>query len=301
MFLFLILNYERKETNNLPRKKIGQNGRKRVCLFFKSMFEQIGTYLTTTPLYSVEMISILVLVGAFVGFINTVAGMATIISYALFMAMGMPINIANATTRFGVLAQFSVTSAVFRKQGYLDLRLATKVGIPVAIGAFLGAELAALLPTNVIEWTTGCVIPIIAVLLFIDKKKITDRYESLSHSNMSIWKYLVFFIIGIYGGFTHVGVGLLIMFGSFFLLGLDLLHANAIKQFAVVIYTPIALVIFALHGQINWPVALIYALGNITGGYFASKVAIRWGERFIRVCVLIVVLAMSFWLIYKQF
>jgi len=265
------------------------------------MFEQIGTYLSTAPLYSAEMISILILVGAFVGFINTVAGMATIISYALFMAMGMPINIANATTRIGVLAQFSVTSAVFRKEGYLDLRLATKVGIPVGIGAFLGAEFAALLPTNLIEWVTGSVIPLIALLLFVDKKKFTDRYESLSNSNMSIWKYLIFFIIGIYGGFTHIGVGLLIMFGSFFLLGIDLLHANAIKQFAVVIYTPIALVIFAFHGLVNWPVALIYAVGNITGGYIASKVAIRWGERFIKISVLIVVLAMSFWLIYKQF
>jgi len=265
------------------------------------MFEQIGTYLSTTPLYSVEIISVLILVGAFVGFINTVAGMATIISYALFMAMGMPINIANATTRIGVLAQFSVTSAVFRNEGYLDLRLATKVGIPVGIGAFLGAEFAALLPTNLIEWVTGSVIPLIALLLFVDKKKVTDRYESLSNSNMTLWKYLIFFLIGIYGGFTHIGVGLLIMFGSFFLLGIDLLHANAIKQFAVVIYTPIALVIFAIHGLVNWPVALIYAIGNITGGYIASKVAIRWGERFIKVCVLIVVLAMSSWLIYKQF
>ncbi len=265
------------------------------------MFEQISTYLSSTPLYSVEMITILIFTGAFVGFINTVAGMATSISYALFMAMGMPINVANATTRFGVLAQFSVTSAVFRKEGYLDLLLATKVGIPVAIGAFLGAEFAAILPTTIIEWTTGCLIPLIALLLFVDKKKLNDRFKSIPNPNMTPWKYLVFFLFGIYGGFTHIGVGLLIMFGSFFLLGIDLLHANAIKQFAVVIYTPIALVIFTLHGHVNWPVALIYAAGNISGGYIASKVAIRWGERFIKVSVLVVVLAMSFWLIYKQF
>jgi uncharacterized membrane protein YfcA len=81
--------------------------------------------------------------------------MATIISYALFMAMGMPINIANATTRIGVLAQFSVTSAVFRKEGYLDLRLATKVGIPVGHWGIFGSRIccfAAHQPNRMGHW-----------------------------------------------------------------------------------------------------------------------------------------------------
>ncbi|MDD2595522.1 MAG: sulfite exporter TauE/SafE family protein [Bacteroidales bacterium] len=264
------------------------------------MFEQIANFLSTTPIWSVEMLSVLIGVGAFVGFVNTIAGLATSISYALFMAMGMPINIANATTRFGVLAQFSVNSLIFKKKGYLDVSLATKVGIPVALGAFLGAELASKLPTNIIEITMGCMLPVMGVLLLIDKKKFTEKYKLTGSSKMSVWKYLIFFIIGIYGGFTHAGVGLLIMFGSFLFLGLDLVHSNAIKQLAVVIYTPIALVIFAYHGQINWPVALIYSIGNIIGGVAASMVAIRWGEKIIKICVLIVVLAMSAYLIAKQ-
>lgn len=280
-----------------------QNGRQfGLNIFtFVAMFEEISYFLANTPLWSVEMISILIVVGAFVGFINTIAGLATSISYALFMAMGMPINIANATTRFGVLAQFSVNSFIFKKKGYLDVSLAIKVGIPVAIGAFVGAELASKLSTNIIEVVMGCMLPVMGFLLLIDKKKVADKYNLNYTPNMTVWKYFAFFIIGVYGGFTHAGVGLLIMFGSFLFLGLDLLHANAIKQLAVVIYTPIALTVFAYHGQINWPVALIYAIGNIIGGVTASKVAIKWGEKVIKICVLIVVLAMSAYLIIKQF
>lgn len=265
------------------------------------IFETIGDFLITTPFWHPEMIAVLVGVGAFVGFVNTIAGMATVISYALFMAMGMPINIANATTRVGVLLQFSTNSFIFRKEGLLDVSLATKVGIPVALGAIVGAEMASYLPVHIIEIATGTLLPLVGLMLLVDKKRLMARFHIASEPNMSFWKYLLFFVLGIYGGFTHAGIGLLVIFSSFLFLGQDLMHANAIKQLTTVIYTPVALVIFALHGQINWPVALIYAVGNIIGGVVASKVAIYWGERFLKISVLVVVVVMSCYLILKQF
>ena len=116
---------------------------------------------------------------------------------------------------------------------------------------------------------------------------------------ISVFKVIAFFIIGIYGGFTHAGVGLLIMFGSFFMMGMDLIHSNAIKQFAVVIYTPLALLIFILHGQVNWPIALIYSIGNIAGGILGSYASIKGGDKFIRVSVAIVIFAVSGWMLFK--
>lgn len=265
------------------------------------MMEQIAVFLSSTPYWDPRMIILLIAVGAFVGFINTVAGLATVISYSLFMIMGMPINIANATSRVGVLLQFSANSLIFKKEGLLDVKLATKVGIPVAVGALFGAEMAAVFRTDIIEVVTGILLPLIAMLLFVDKKKFSEKYHIAGGAKMSPVKYVIFFIIGVYGGFTHAGIGLLVIFGSFIFLGQDLLHSNAIKQLTTVIYTPVALVIFAIHGQINWPVALIYAVGNVLGGVVASKVAIKWGEKFIKISVVAVVGIVSFYLLWKQF
>ena len=297
--------------------------------------EQITTYLQNAPLFSVGMISILIFVGFFVGFINTIAGMATAISYALFMIMGLPINIANGTTRFGVLAQFITSSVIFKKKGYLDVKIGTWVGIPVGIGALIGAEFVAILKPAIIETIMGILLPIMAILLFLDMEKIipalqkiftkgesslqtnqqnTKQVTSLQtrsaisnsasntppHYPLTWWKFIAFIIIGIYGGFTHAGVGLLIMFGSFFMIGLDLLRSNAIKQLAVVIYTPIALLIFIIHGQVNWPIALIYAIGNILGGIAGSYASIKGGAKFIKVAVAIVIFTMSGWLLFRN-
>ncbi|MEF9931128.1 MAG: sulfite exporter TauE/SafE family protein [Bacteroidales bacterium] len=283
-----------------------------------AMVETFLNYLHTAPLFSPGIIALLIGIGFFVGFINTIAGMATAISYAVFMAMGLPINVANGTTRLGVFAQFLVSSAIFKKKGYLDVKVGAHVGIPVGIGAFVGAELAAILRPQLIETIMGILLPIMAILLFVDTSKLGAKAKStlgLTNSKQSNvenkieqpcaksftwWKTIAFIIIGIYGGFTHAGVGLLIMFGSFFMLGLDMLRSNAIKQFAVVIYTPIALMIFIFHGQVNWPIALIYAIGNIAGGVAGSYASIKGGAKFIKASVALAIFVMSGWLLYKN-
>ncbi len=264
------------------------------------MFTTIADFLLNTNPFSPSMLTILVLVGFVVGFINTLAGMATALSYVLFMAMGMPINVANGTTRVGVLSQFAVSTLIFRKKGYLDTKIGTKVGIPVAIGSIIGAQLVAVLNTQIVEIVMGVLLPIMALSLMTDSK-ISVKEKSAVKDNLTPLKFIVFVIIGIYGGFTHAGVGILIIFGSVFFYGLDMLKANAIKQFAVLLYTPLALAVFIWHGQVNWPIALIYAVGNVAGAIVASRVAISWGVRFINWVVAIAVISVSFWLIYKQF
>ena len=268
------------------------------------MFEQLHNFLSTTPFTDYRIILLLIGLGAIVGFINTIAGMATAISYGLFMMMGLPINVANGTTRVGVLLQFITTSAIFKKKGYLDMKTGWKVGIPVGCGAIFGALLAAVLHVKVIEIVMAILLPIMSILLFIDRKKVAAKRQEaqgFTGSRLSdFWIFLIFTAIGVYGGFTHSGVGLLIMFGSFFLLGLDMIRSNAIKQFAVVVYTPLALTVFIIYGQVHWGIALIYAAGNIIGGILGSYASIKGGEKFIKIFVTVIIITMCTILIIRH-
>ena len=140
-----------------------------------SMIEELHNFLSTTPVTDYRMIILLICCGAFVGFINTIAGMATALSYGLFMMMGLPINVANGTTRVGVLLQFLTTSAIFKKEGYLDMKTGWRVGIPVGCGAIFGALLAAVLKVKVIEIVMAILLPIMSVLLFIEFRQQIHR------------------------------------------------------------------------------------------------------------------------------
>ena len=90
------------------------------------------------------------------------------------------------------------------------------------------------------------------------------------------------------------------MFGSFFLLGLDMIRSNAIKQFAVVVYTPLALTVFIIYGQVHWGIALIYAAGNIIGGILGSYASIKGGEKFIKIFVTVIIITMCTILIIRH-
>ncbi|MEZ7953745.1 MAG: sulfite exporter TauE/SafE family protein, partial [Bacteroidales bacterium] len=174
------------------------------------MIENFTNFIQTADPLSAGMISLLIGVGIFVGFVNTLAGMATALSYALFMAMGMPINVANGTTRVGVLAQFAVSSVMFKKSGYLDTKLATKVGIPVAIGSLAGAQAAAVLNPSVMEIAMGIMLPIMAIMLLYSqhRRSKADASSTASSSTsstaaaksqaFSAAKFIAFMFIGAY-------------------------------------------------------------------------------------------------------
>ena len=260
----------------------------------------IFDYLRTADVFSIPMIAILVGVGALVGFINTVAGGATAISYMLFMGMGMPANEANGTTRLGVTLQFLTSSIIYNSKGYLDLKRATIVGIPVALGSIGGAQVASVINVQTFEIALSCALLIMLFLMFYDSQRFLQE-DTDKLTRKITWKiWLIYLVIGFYGGFTHIGVGIFIIIASVLLLGYGLQRANAVKQYAVLLYAPLAMLVFALHGQVHWGIAAIYAVGNVTGAMVATKVAISWGANFIRWSLAAVILVFAGYLLYKN-
>jgi len=264
------------------------------------MFENITAYLQTADIYSPPMLTILIVVGFVVGIINTVAGSATAITYMLFMAMGMPISVANATSRIGVLLQFTTSSIIFKKKGFLNFKEAFKIGVPVMIGSIFGAIFASLINQHIFEVVLAIFLVIMVFFMFYDAKMFINGNQEKKLEKFTIIKWLVFCLVGFYGGFTHIGVGILLIFASVMILGMNILEANAIKQFAVMLYTPLALIVFAIHGKVYWEVGLIYSVGNVLGAIAGTKMTIRFGGNFIRWCVAAIIIVFVGHLILKN-
>ena len=64
---------------------------------------------------SINEIILLLVSGVVVGIINTLGGGGSVITMSLFMAMGMPISIANGTNRIAVLLQNLSATMPFRQ------------------------------------------------------------------------------------------------------------------------------------------------------------------------------------------
>jgi uncharacterized membrane protein YfcA len=68
--------------------------------------------------------------------------------------------------------------------------------------------------------------------------------------------------------------------------------------FVIFFYTIIALIVFIMSGNVSWPLGLTLAVGNATGAWIGSHWAVDKGEKWIRVVLVVTVLAFAirlFW------
>lgn len=247
------------------------------------------SFFTNIDIYSWQIISVLILSGVLVGIINTLAGSGTAISYYLFILLGLPPHIANGTTRPSVILQTLAATLSFKKQNVLDLKKGIKLSIPTVLGSILGASIAVKIDKDIFEIVVGFVMLLMLFFIFYKPEVwIKGKAEKIKEKP-SIIQYIVFFAIGVYGGFIHIGVGIFLLAALVLLSGYDLVKANALKVFIVMVYSPVTLIIFMYNNQVNYYLGLIVAIGNIFGGYYASKYAVKWGASFVRWVLIIVV------------
>jgi len=239
------------------------------------------------------IVAALIVSGVFVGFINTLAGGGTIISLSLFMFLGLPANIANGTNRVAVILQNMTSVSEFRRKKVLDFKKANKLAIPTMIGAIIGAQIASDINEEVFRKAVGVVMIMMMYFILTKPSQWLKGTETLMEKPVSWIQVVIFFVIGVYGGFVQVGVGYFILAGVVLGAGYDLVKANAIKVWIVLLYTPLALVVFILNDQVRWDFGLIHAIGNIIGAYVASRFAVSWGANFVRWFVIVVIVVFA--------
>jgi uncharacterized membrane protein YfcA len=241
-------------------------------------------------IYSFPIICLLLLAGFAVGFINTIAGSGTVISYSLFMFLGLSAPFANGTIRFGVIMQTLVASYNFKKQNILELKKGVILALPTVLGSILGAQLAINIDKDLFEILIAGVMLVMGVLLFFKPKQWLTGSKFLQSKKFGFKQFIIFFAIGIYGGFIHIGVGIFLIGILVLQMGYDLVKANALKVFIVLLYSPFALIVFMMNDQIHYGIGAIAAIGNVLGGYVASHFAVNWGANFIRWILIIIIL-----------
>ncbi|MCP3937648.1 MAG: sulfite exporter TauE/SafE family protein [Actinomycetia bacterium] len=225
--------------------------------------------------------------GAFAGVINTIAGGGSTLTVPLLVLAGVPGNSANGSNRVGVLAQNATSAASFKRLGVDGLVHAIPVLAPVVAGSLTGSFLISRLTDDVFETVFGLLmVPII--ILSVLKPKFDAEGDAWSRPVT----YAVFFGIGCYGGAIQAGVGLVLL-AALTRAGFDLVTANSIKVLVIFSVTAVALPVFVVQGKVDWLPALTLAVGFSAGGWVGAHLAVRGGERIIRVVMVMAALVLA--------
>ena len=227
------------------------------------------------------------------GFTNTLAGGGSFLTLAALELAGLSGVMANGTNRLAVLVQNALAVMGFRSKGVSDFKLSLHFAIPALLGAILGAYVVIDLPELVFHRALAAsMLMMLLILVFNPKRWLQQRQVTITGQRRWLG-YLVFFLIGIYGGAIQAGVGFFLIAALVVVAGLDLVKTNSHKVFIIGTYTLFALLMFALRGQIDWLLGLLLAVGNGAGAWVASRLAAEKGEKIVRVVMMVALVVLS--------
>jgi len=241
-----------------------------------------------------EWYQILILVGAGIiaGFINTLAGSGSLLTLPLFMAFGLSAPVANGTNRIGILLQSLVGVWSFKRQDILNFSSALIIGIPSVIGSLIGAMIAVDIDEDAMKTAIGILLILMFFLILLKPNRWIKSHEG--NPPLPLWvQIIVFFLVGLYGGFIQAGVGFFLLAALVLASGFDLIKANALKVLMVLIYTPFSLAIFMINHQVDYKLGFIVAAGSMFGAWLGARMSVKWGPAVVRFILLAVLLVAS--------
>ncbi len=239
--------------------------------------------------------------GILAGIVNTLAGSGSVFTLSVFIFLGLPANIANGTNRVGVTFQSLISTYTFYKGGKLKAKESKKFLIPTVLGAIIGAMVAVDMNEALLKLVIGWIMVVLLIITIFKPQKKLLKGSSNSKRGI-ILNFVVFLAIGFYGGFIQAGIGIFLLVALHLASDFNLVQANAIKLFAVLLFSFPVLFIFLYNNQVEWIYGLWVAAGQTLGSYGASKFAVKstnanvWVRKILIAMIILSIFKMFGWL-----
>lgn len=239
-------------------------------------------------------LGLLVLAALVAGLVDAIAGGGGLLTLPALLATGLPPHLALGTNKGQSVFGSFAALVRFARAGLVDGERA-KLSFPFGLlGSLLGAALVLIVPPAVLR-------PLVLVLLVAAgayvllrrpgaprttaPRPIAERHRALAAAAIAL-------TIGLYDGFFGPGTGTFLILAFVAVFADSLQRASAEAKVVNFASNLAAAALFAWKGTILWWISLPMAAGQLTGGWIGAHLAIRGGDRLIRLVVLGVVLAL---------
>ena len=161
-------------------------------------------------------------------------------------------------------------------------------------GALIGAYVATLLDKDAMNLAIGGMLIIVLVTIFFNPTKWLREKSEVRKERPEFFVLLLFFAIGIYGGFIQAGVGVFLVTALVLGVGYTIVHANAVKLIFVLALNIVAFVrlCLVLPWKSIWGIGALMAVGQSIGAWAAVRfaVTVKDANRWVRYLLIVVVI-----------
>jgi uncharacterized membrane protein YfcA len=234
---------------------------------------------------SLKVLACLFLAAFGAGVVDAIAGGGGLITVPSLLAAGLPPQLALATNKgqatFGAVSSFL---SFWSKNG-IDHGRAPIGFVCGFLGSLAGAQVLLLVKPGPLK-------PIVLVLLilaagFMAWPRKPTRGEPHRWAMFALFPIAL--ALGFYDGFFGPGTGSILIVLFVLVFGDTLTRASGNAKVVNLASNLAAFTLFAARGAILWKIALPMAAGNAAGAFVGARLAVKKGDPFVRVVVLVVV------------
>ncbi|GAB3879209.1 sulfite exporter TauE/SafE family protein [Terrabacter terrigena] len=238
-----------------------------------------------------EMLAVLG-AGLGAGILTSTVGVASLLSFPVLLAVGLPPVVANTSNTVGLVPAGVSGTFGYREELREHPRITVTVVVTCALGAIGGAGLLLALPPSVFEAVVPWLILFTCLLVGV-QPRIARWLRSRGGEDVGprtrMGPVTTFFALltGVYGGYFGAGSGVMMVAVLGLGLDIDLRVVNALKTLAIFAGNVVAGLIFVVVADLDWRAIALLASGSLVGGYVGARVGRRLPPTLFRVLVVI--------------
>jgi uncharacterized membrane protein YfcA len=226
--------------------------------------------------------ALLVLVTGFgAGVLSSTVGVASLLSFPVLVALGLPPVVANVSNTLGMIPAGLGGVVGYREEVREGGRLSVVIVVVCAAGAVLGAALLLGLPPGVFEAIVPFLILFTCLLVGVQPRIaawLRARHERQHGEQLAERRHMspatTFFatVTGVYGGYFGAGAGVMMVAVLGLGTDLELRVVNGLKTLSLMVGNIVAGLIFVVVADPRWDVAAVLAAGSLVGGYVGARI-----------------------------
>lgn len=221
---------------------------------------------------------------------NALAGGGTFATLPSLIALGLPANVANATSNVALLPGAAASAAEYRDElapvGKMPVRLLAAITFA---GGIIGSLLLVLTPSSDFDFIIPWLLLLGLVVMLFGRRASNWLHERVTIGRRTL--VIAQSLLAVYGGYFGGGVGLMMTATYGLLAGAHPRSLFSVRTAMLAIANLAAAIIFIAVGLVRWIYCLPMLVGAVGGGWLGAKVGKRLPHRLVSAWTLLVTAA----------
>jgi uncharacterized membrane protein YfcA len=239
---------------------------------------------------------LLVAAGVVAGAASAMAGGASLLTFPVLLALGLPPLDANVTNTTGLIPTAVGAALASREELEGQRDLIVFLCPPMIAGSLAGAAILLVTPAGVFDAVVPFLIAGSALLLLAQPWVIARAGRRLRDGNRRA-AWISAGCVAVYAGYFGAAAAVLFMALVGLFTTVSMHRLNALKNILLGVCNAFAAVLFALVAPVHWPAACALAVGCLAGGAGGVRLVRRVPPRALRIGVGVIGLSIAAWLL----